>query len=67
MRSYRTLLKKRRIVDQAIDDMLDANIIRRSKSPWSFSIDVVDKKDGTKRFCVDFRQLNKVTKSNSWP
>ena len=28
---------------------------------------VVDKKDGTKRFCVDFRQLNKVTKSNSWP
>ena len=36
MRSYRTPLKKRRVVDQAIDDMLGANIIRRSKSPWSF-------------------------------
>ena len=47
--------------------MLGANIIRRSKSPWSFPIVVVDKKDRTKRFCVDFRQLNKVTKSNSWP
>ena len=67
IRSYRTPLKKRRVVDRAIDDMLGANIIRRSKSPWSFPIVVVDKKDGTKRFCVDFRQLNKVTKSNSWP
>lgn len=28
---------------------------------------VVDKKDGSKRFCVDFRQLNKITKTNSWP
>ena len=36
MRSYRTPLKKRRFVDQAIDDMLGANIIRRSKSPWTF-------------------------------
>lgn len=69
IRSYRTPLKKRRVVDRAIDDMLGANIIRRSKSPWSFPIVVVDKKDGTKRFCVDFRQLNsyEVTKSNSWP
>lgn len=28
---------------------------------------VVDKKDGYKRFCVDIRQLNKVTKFNSYP
>jgi hypothetical protein len=27
----------------------------------------VDKKDGSKRFCVDFRQLNKITKVNSYP
>lgn len=32
-----------------------------------FPIVVVDKKDGSKRFCVDFRRLNKVTKTNSWP
>ena len=28
---------------------------------------IVDKKDGSKRFCIDFRKLNKITKSNSYP
>ena len=28
---------------------------------------IVDKKDGTKRFCVDFRRLNKITKTKSYP
>lgn len=32
-----------------------------------FPIVVVDKKDGSKRFCVDFRQLNKLTKFNYYP
>lgn len=57
---------KRIIVDKAIDEMLSTNIIR-SISPLSFPIVVVDKKNGTKRFCVEFRQLNKITKTNSWP
>ena len=57
---------KRIIVDKAIDEMLGTNIIR-SISPLSFPIVAVDKKDGTKRFCVEFRQLNKITKTNSWP
>ena len=47
--------------------MLEANVIRRSKSPWSFPVVIVDKKDGSKRFCVDFRKLNQVTKANSYP
>ena len=67
MKPYRTPLNKRELVDKAINEMMDANIIRRSKSPWSFPIVVVDKKDGSKRFCVDFRQLNKITKTNSFP
>jgi len=57
--------------------MLDANIIRPSRSPWSFPIVIVDKKKNTldankqdkleKRFCVDFRQLNKITKPIAYP
>lgn len=37
---------KRIIVDKAIDEMLSTNSIRRSKSPWSFPVVFVDKKDG---------------------
>lgn len=36
MKPYRTLFNKRKIVDRAIDDKLYSNIIRRSKSPWTF-------------------------------
>ena len=47
--------------------MLKANVIKRSKSPWSFPLVVVQKKDGTSRMCVDFRKLNKITKTMSYP
>ena len=45
--------------------MLKADVIRSSRSPRSFPVVIVDKKDGSKRFCVDFRKLNQVTKKNS--
>ena len=67
MRPYRTPLKNREVIDKAVDEMLDANIIKRSRSPWSFPVVIVDKKDGSKRFCVDFRKLNQITKKNSYP
>lgn len=67
LKPYRTPMHKREIVDKAIDEMLGANIISRSHSPWSFPIVVVDKKDGSKRFCVDFRALNRITKKISYP
>ena len=67
LRPYRTPLNNRKIIDETIDEMLDAKVIRRSRSPWSFPVVIVDKKDGSKRFCVDFRKLNQVTKKNSYP
>ena len=67
MRPYRTPIKNREVIDKAINEMLDADVIRRSRSPWSFPVVIVDKKDGSKRFCVDFRKLNQVTKKNSYP
>ena len=67
LRPYRTPLNNRKIIDETIDEMLDAKVIRRSRSPWSFPVVIVDKKDGSKRFCVDFRRLNQVTKKNSYP
>ena len=46
MRPYRTPLQIE-IIDKAIDEMLDANVIPRSRSPWSFPVVIVGKKDGS--------------------
>ena len=56
LKPYRTPFSRRPIVDKAIDDMLAANVIPPSRSPWSFPIVNVDKKGGSKRFCTDFRE-----------
>ena len=43
-------------------DMLEKNAIEHSDSPWSSPIVLVKKKDGTTRFCVDYRKVNEVTR-----
>ena len=62
LKPYRTPLNQRPVVEKAVDEMLEAGVIRPSTSNWSFPILLVPKPDGTKRFCVDFRKLNQITK-----
>jgi len=47
--------------------MRDQSVIEKSKSPWMSPAVLVKKKDGTIRFCIDFRKLNAVTKKDSYP
>ena len=47
--------------------MLDAGAIRPSNSPWCNAVVLVQKKDGSLRFCIDFRRLNSLTKKDSHP
>ncbi|CAF0797229.1 unnamed protein product [Brachionus calyciflorus] len=47
--------------------MLANGIIEHSTSPWASPVLIVPKKDGTKRFCVDFRKLNNVTVTENRP
>lgn len=60
-RPYRTPLAQQHLVDEAINEMLEKDIIEKSNSPWASPIVLVKKKDGSTRFCVDYRKLNSVT------
>ena len=64
---YRQELHKRMEVERQVQDMLDKGIIRPSHSPWSSPITIVSKKDGTSRFCVDYRKVNAITIKDSYP
>ena len=54
-------------VCQHIQEMLDGGAIWPSQSPWCNAVVLVWKKDGTLRFCIDFRHLNAHTKKDSYP
>lgn len=47
--------------------MLNQGIIQPSCSPFAFPVDLVGKKDGSWRMCVDHRDLNKHTVKNKFP
>ena len=50
LRPYRTTLNNKKIIDETVNEMLEAKVIRRSRSPWSFPVVTVDNKDHSKRF-----------------
>ena len=50
-----------------VQQMLSSNVIRPSNSPWASPVVMVRKKDGSLRFCVDFRQLNAATIKDAHP
>ena len=64
---YRVNPNKLKFLNEEVDYMLRHGIIERSQSEWSSPCILVPKKDGTYRFCTDFRKLNLVTKADSYP
>ena len=54
-------------VSKQIDEMLCNGIIRPSSSPWASRVILVKKKDGSRRFAVDYRDLNDIFKRDAYP
>ncbi|KAL5460388.1 hypothetical protein EMCRGX_G033834 [Ephydatia muelleri] len=66
-RVRRTAPAQREETRKLIEEMLHKDIIQPSSSPWVSPVVLVRKKDGSARFCVDYRRVNSVTKKDAYP
>ena len=66
-RPYRTPIVYRKTISQMIDQMTEQGVIQPSMSPWASPVVLVPKKDGSQRFCIDYRRLNSLTRRDVYP
>ena len=66
-RARRMPFAARKEVARQLQLMQDTGVIEASASPWASPVVLVRKKDGSHRFCIDYRRLNEVTRLDSYP
>ena len=67
LRTRRLPIAQQELATEEVNKMLKSKVIEESDSPWAAPIVLVKKKDGTVRFCVDYRKLNSITRKDSYP
>jgi len=60
-------LAVREAEDEILDEMLATGVIEPSNFSWASPVCLVNKKDGTFRFCTDYRRVNAVSKKDPYP
>jgi len=63
----RQLFQHQAYIDEETNRMLEYGIIEPAASPWASNVVLVKKKDGSLRFCVNYRRLNSITYKDSYP
>lgn len=64
---YRMSIKEKDQLSIIIEDLLKNGIIRESSSSYASPVLLVNKKNGQKRLCIDYRALNRKTLKDKYP
>ncbi len=64
---YRYPEETKRLIAEMLQDMEDRQIIEKSTSAWLSSIFLVNKPDGSKRMCLNYRHVNKHLTTDIYP
>ncbi|KAK1612285.1 hypothetical protein QYE76_035958 [Lolium multiflorum] len=64
---YKMGPKELKELKEQLDDLERKGFIQESISPWGSPVIFVDKRDGGRRMCGDYRNLNNVTIKNKYP
>jgi hypothetical protein len=64
---YHLAPSEMKVLMKQIDELLEKEYIRPSTSAWGASVFFLNKKDGSMRMCIDYRELNKLASKNKYP
>ncbi|KAL2086009.1 hypothetical protein ACEWY4_019329 [Coilia grayii] len=64
---YRVHPNKLVVMKEELAYMVDIGAVESSQSAWSSPVVLIPKSDGSTRFCIDYRKVNTVTKTDAYP